>query len=68
MRVEIGYQIILRIPWYVRLELGKKEGVIRDDLDIDILSNVINALHNGILFEWHMNYDEINSVLLARTY
>jgi len=50
------------------LELGKKEGLVRDDLDIDILSNVINALHNGILFEWHMTYNEIDAALLARTF
>ena len=48
--------------------LGKKEGCIRDDLDVNIVANVINAIHNGSLLEWHINYNEIDSVLFARTY
>jgi AcrR family transcriptional regulator len=50
------------------LELGKKEGSIRDDLDINMIAHVINAMHNGSLLEWHINYDDIDGALFARTY
>lgn len=48
--------------------LGKKEGYIRDDLDTDMVAHAINALHNGCLLEWHINYNNINGALFARTY
>ncbi|HBE45088.1 MAG TPA: hypothetical protein DDW17_06500 [Deltaproteobacteria bacterium] len=48
--------------------LGKKEGYIRDNLDINIVANAINAFHNGSLLEWHMNHNKIDGALFARTY
>lgn len=50
------------------LELGRKEGCIQEGLDIDMVAHVINALHNGSLLEWHINYDEIDGALFAKTY
>jgi AcrR family transcriptional regulator len=50
------------------LEFGKKEGYIRDDLDIESVANVINSIHNGSLLEWYIHYDEIDGSLFARTY
>jgi AcrR family transcriptional regulator len=50
------------------LEFGKEEGYIRDNLDIDLVANVINSIHNGSLLEWYINYDEIDGSLFARTY
>jgi AcrR family transcriptional regulator len=50
------------------LSLGKQEGYIRDDLDTDMVAHIINAIHNGSLLEWHINYNEIDGALFARTY
>jgi hypothetical protein len=50
------------------LEIGKKEGYIRDELDIDLVAHVINSIHNGSLLEWYINYNEIDGSLFARTY
>jgi len=50
------------------LMIGKKEGVIRENLDIKIVSNVINSLHNGSLLEWYINYNDIEGDVFARTY
>jgi AcrR family transcriptional regulator len=58
------YRIFLR----ELLELGKKEGCIRDNLNLDLTANVINSIHNGSLLEWYINYDEIDGPLFARTY
>jgi len=50
------------------LELGKKENIIQDGFDIDMVAHVINALHNGSLLEWHINYNKIDGALFAKTY
>lgn len=50
------------------LELGKNEGYLRDDLNIDLVANVVNSIHNGTLLEWYINYDEIEGSSFALTY
>ncbi len=50
------------------LELGKKEGVIKDKLDIDLAVHVINAIHDGALIEWYANADEIDGAKFALAY
>lgn len=50
------------------LELGKSEGKIRENLDIDIAAHVINAIHDGVLIEWYANPGEVDGAQLAITY
>jgi AcrR family transcriptional regulator len=50
------------------LELGRKEGKIKENLDLDLAAHIINALHDGILFEWYTNRDEVDGGRLAVTY
>jgi len=42
------------------MELGMKDGMVREDLDPQLLASVIIALHNGILFQWFMNKGKID--------
>ena len=42
------------------LRLGKKEGSLRDDLDLDLVTHVINAIYEGMLIEWYSNRNEID--------
>jgi len=50
------------------LELGKKESMIREDIDIDMAAHVINAIHNGTLLEWYINYNNMESSKFALAY
>jgi len=50
------------------LELGKKEGRIKDNLDIEVVAHVLNALHDGALIEWYTSYNEIDGAELAVAY
>jgi len=50
------------------LELGREEGKIKDTLDIEFVTHVLNALHDGALIEWYTNFDEVDGATLARTY
>ncbi len=50
------------------LELGRKEDVVKDDIDIDLAAHAINAIHDGSLLEWYGNYDNIDGVQFALTY
>jgi len=50
------------------LELGRREGNIRDNLDIDVAAHVINAIHDAVLIEWYANSDEIDGAKLALAY
>jgi AcrR family transcriptional regulator len=50
------------------VDQGKAEKVVRKDVDSNIASHVINAIHNGMLLEWYMNRKEIDGRLLAKTY
>jgi len=40
------------------LREGKAQGVIRADIDTDLISHVINAIHNGMLLEWYLYYED----------
>jgi AcrR family transcriptional regulator len=48
-------------------EQGKREGVMRKDLDDDIVAHALNAINNGMLLEWYMN-SKIDGGLLAKSY
>ncbi|OPY66200.1 MAG: HTH-type transcriptional repressor BepR [Syntrophorhabdaceae bacterium PtaU1.Bin034] len=50
------------------LEQGRREGMIKDKLDIDLAAHVINAIHDGVLIEWYANSDEIDGAKLALAY
>jgi AcrR family transcriptional regulator len=50
------------------LELGRKEGKIKENLDTDLAAHIINALHDGALFQWYTHRDEVNGARLALTY
>lgn len=50
------------------VELGKKEDIVNNDLDSDIVVHVIVAINNGMLLEWYMNQNNIDSQLFAKTY
>lgn len=50
------------------LELGRKEGKIKEGLDIDLTAHIINALHDGALFQWYTNHNEVDGTRLAVTY
>ncbi len=50
------------------LELGKQEGKIKDDLDVDVAAHVIVGINNGALLEWYMYSNTIDSKKLAKTY
>ena len=50
------------------LLLGRKEGSIRDDLDLDLVTHVIYAIYEGMLIEWYSNRDKLDGTKFARTY
>ena len=50
------------------LELGRKEGKIKDNLDIEFAAHVLNALHDGALIEWYTNFDAVDGARLALAY
>ena len=39
---------------------GKKQKVIKEEIDADLAALIIIAFHEGILLQWSMNRDEIN--------
>jgi AcrR family transcriptional regulator len=49
------------------VEQGKREGIMRKDLDSDIVAHALNAINNGMLLEWYMN-SKIDGGLLAKSY
>ncbi len=50
------------------LEQGRREGAIKDDLDIDLAAHVINGIHDGMLIEWYDNLDQVDGAKLALAY
>ena len=50
------------------VELGKKEEIVKRDLDSDVAVHVIVAINNGMLLEWYMNQNAIDGQTLAKTY
>lgn len=47
---------------------GIKEGVIKKDLNPDLVASVIIAFHNGILFQWFMNKGRIDERAYVDTF
>lgn len=47
---------------------AKKEKVFKKEIDADLGALVIMAFHDGILFQWSMNRDEINGEAFVKTY
>jgi AcrR family transcriptional regulator len=52
----------------VVLNEGRAQGVIRDDIDTDLISHVINSIHNGTLLEWYLCNKEIDGHRFALAY
>ncbi len=50
------------------LLVGRKEGAIRDDLDLDLVTHVINAIYEGMLIEWYSNRNEMDGGQFTITY
>ncbi len=50
------------------IDEGKRDGSVRKELDSEMVAHSLNALNNGHLLEWYMNYADIDGVLLAKTY
>lgn len=47
---------------------GLKEGIIKKDLNSDLVASVIIAFHNGILFQWFMNKGQIDEKAYVETF
>jgi AcrR family transcriptional regulator len=47
---------------------GIKEGVVRKDLNPDLVASVIIAFHSGILFQWFMNKGRIDERAYVETF
>src|SRR4030042_2849253 len=47
---------------------GKKEKVLRRDIDADLAALVIMAFHDGILLHWYMNKDKVDGEGLTIAY
>jgi TetR/AcrR family fatty acid metabolism transcriptional regulator len=47
---------------------GKKEGIFRKDLDVNLASLVIIAFHDGTLLQWSMNRDKIDGKSFLNTF
>ncbi len=48
--------------------MGRKEQVLKKDLDTDMAAHIIMAINHGMLLEWYMNQNTIDAQLLAKTY
>lgn len=46
----------------------KREKSFSKEIDVDLTALVIMACHDGILFQWSMNRDEINGEAFVKTY
>jgi AcrR family transcriptional regulator len=46
----------------------KREKVFKKEIDADLAALVIMAFHDGILFQWSMNRDEIDGEAFVKTY
>jgi len=47
---------------------GMKENVLKVNLDADMVAHIIMAINHGMLLEWYMNRNTIDSQLFAKTY
>ncbi len=47
---------------------GKAQGLIRDDIDSDVIAHVVNSIHNGSLLEWYLYSGEMDARKFAVGY
>ena len=47
---------------------AKKEKVFKKEIDADLAALVIMSFHDGILFQWYMNRNEIDGEAFVKTY
>jgi TetR/AcrR family transcriptional regulator, cholesterol catabolism regulator len=47
---------------------GKKEQLLREELDSRVVAHAIIAFHSGTLLEWYANENTLDGALFARTY
>jgi AcrR family transcriptional regulator len=50
------------------LELGKAEGNLRNDIDIDAAAHAIIGTHNGMMLEWYRNPGDETGKSFAKAY
>jgi AcrR family transcriptional regulator len=50
------------------LLLGRKEGKIRDDLDLNLMVHVIAVIYESMLIEWYSHRNDIDGSKFAKTY
>jgi AcrR family transcriptional regulator len=50
------------------LELGKRDGKIKKELDTDVVTHVIIAFHDGIFLEWYRHHETLDGRVLAKTF
>jgi AcrR family transcriptional regulator len=50
------------------IEEGKKEKVVRQDLDSQLTALIIMSFHHGLLLQWSMNRSELDGVAFMSTY
>ena len=50
------------------MEQGKREGLVREDVDSRIAAHCLNAIQNGSLLEWHMFHKSMDGASLAKAY
>jgi AcrR family transcriptional regulator len=47
---------------------GRMDSALKDDLDVDMAAHVVMAINDGMLLQWYMNRNTIDSRLFAKTY
>jgi AcrR family transcriptional regulator len=50
------------------LMLGRKEGKIRDDLDLNLVVHVIAVIYESMLIEWYSHRESMDGSKFAKTY
>jgi AcrR family transcriptional regulator len=50
------------------IEMGKKEDIVRPDLDPDMGAHIVIAINTGMLLEWYMNQNVLDGQQFAKTY
>ncbi|HEY3276975.1 MAG TPA: TetR/AcrR family transcriptional regulator [Syntrophorhabdaceae bacterium] len=50
------------------IDEGKKEQLLREELDSRVVAHAIIAFHSGTLLEWYANEDTLDGAVFARTY
>lgn len=50
------------------LDAGKKEGIVRKNVDAGIYAHIIMAIYAGMLLEWYINKDIIDARAYSRSF